>query len=1084
MKSIKKNNNRSKGSVLIAVIGILAVLSVMALRFNVEMETAMIKTTGKNLSSDVKVLANSGLKYCIAKILESGQLFGTPSQAARTQLTIEENMEMQINVNPTLNKIGTGVADVVARFNANSFYGGDNSTLSAGYIPDDKNLAPGNVNFKIEDLSAMLPGGHVSQWYQRHLVSSILCHMLCGKVPSNATVPVETELFENPVGTPSNDSKVYDGTVLVRSMLPYEVAKATPNQLNTPGLPLADGIITPEELGSSYTWIKGTVSEAAKKIATDYPRSTKDYRLLSGALTPFSRFVHDENFQDVSYASINPLVMSRQNYSLYNSFFYYDPNDLQLKRNFSVSFPPVSIAKDDNGAKNAAMVKPDFFEANNDAALMITTGMPVMTINSTSTQWTGISATYNARNDAADLHTSTLLPAISPEKVKTWSDAEITTVPDEKTAYYLAMDKAVERLSRTFKGTGVHKWPAENMMCPIVTRKTLELAIVSAVFGDAIVFVDDTNDKLFFDGGVVDYLRLYKAIESGAIDFGNIKFVENAFIKQDADDSSSPKMSKDYFVPFWAQYNVGQNGAKFAVAGDANIKVPAMGLYKDGGTYVNYLPHPQTDQSKLDQVFVTVAAAYSHKHLSTVRDKSNNALSVNKLYTGAAVGGFKCKMNAADANDAWLDLSGPTVKNTVAGGDYFYLNYVSLDGTGKVDDVNFKPADFTPYETRIRMAVLVNLLNAIIPPDITKTDNSVDANLSFFSTAAVGNATTLEDFIRLENKQYKVSSNALMPPYLGGWVGGIQTPGMTFWKFGVHSTTFLITVDAFKYDDSARLSTVVTFDNYVLASVVGVGPAATGTYNKAKPKYDLDTFDKKMAVTSNIYLNPLGRADGKSNTFSIGSGDMRYPTDANTDSWTILSSVWSSAFGRNGQEVNDYFVPILLFPADVVNIGPDGGSWHFVPHAMEPAPFDKFFTDVNGNTSLGRLSVNDYSTGALVTPRTRGYGGGSWIKWKATFTKSMAANKLDIILNRNGANANSGYTQNHTVTITRRSNNQVMCVVPFATKSDWGYQTNYVKQIPVAVEAGEYDVTLTETNDSSTNGYGDEIFLKLTIVGN
>jgi type II secretory pathway component PulK len=71
MKNNKKNN-RSKGSVLIAVIGILAVMSVMALRFNVEMETAMIKTAGKNLASDVRVLADSGLRYVIAQILKNG----------------------------------------------------------------------------------------------------------------------------------------------------------------------------------------------------------------------------------------------------------------------------------------------------------------------------------------------------------------------------------------------------------------------------------------------------------------------------------------------------------------------------------------------------------------------------------------------------------------------------------------------------------------------------------------------------------------------------------------------------------------------------------------------------------------------------------------------------------------------------------------------------------------------------------------------------------------------------------------------------------------------------------------------------
>lgn len=1128
-----KSNNRSKGSVLIAVIGILAVLSVMALRFNVEMETAMMKTAGKNLASDVKVLANSGFYYGVSKILENGKSFKAPGPAANdhTQLLIEEQMEMLNDVDPALDIMGTGIAEIAERYNSNAFYGGVNSTLSQGYVPDNINLSPGNFNYMIEDLSAKLPIGHVSQWYQRHLISSVLCKLLTGKVPSNSGTKIITELFEDTESPASADSKKYDGSVSVRSLIPYDSAIiANDDHKKSQGLTLADGIIAVEELGSSYTWMKGSVSEMAKSFATDLPRSTKDYRLLSSALTPFARFTHETHFVDgssapsaVSYASLNPMVMSRQNNELYKSLFYYDPNDLRLKMYFSVSFPPLSaaVATDDIPGMKQAIANATFFKSNNigngGAVDMITSAMPDITISATSSA-PGLPFTYNARNDGADTHTiandpnflapdPTILPAPSAlvlDKAKSWHDSEFVNVPNPDTAYYVAMDKAAERLERVFKGTGYRSLPADNAMCPIMTRKSLELAIIQAVFGDSILFVvtdvTDTSNlrKRFLYNyefnttagstspnrpSSVSYKQIFKALQNNEIKLENIKFVENAFSK------FGDALADKYFVPYWSKYdeNVKSSDKYQPAAGNAlGIHVPAFGLSYDGANYVNYLPHPQTDQRKLDQTYVSLAVAYSVERKGDVASAGALPLLISKLYEVGTVNGASAKINVADINDAFLDLSTNTVVTPMPGSGDKYVALLDVNTA----PVNFKPADFTPYETKVRMAVLVNLLNAIIPAKVTPTKNVAagEENTTLFSTAKAGSfAANLKEFIYFSNGQYKVNDNfeapsltGNLPQYLKGWEGGIQTPGMTFWKYGVHSTTFQITVDAFKYDDSARLSSVVTFDMYDDTT-----PTSVTTEDHTKTKYQL-TPAKKALVNSTIYLNPKGRANALSNEFVIGKGEMRYPTDKNTDSWRVLSSVWSSAFGRNGQEINEYFVPILLFPGDVANKGPDGGSWHFVPHPAEPAPFTMFFVDDKGNSYLsggGSANKNDYSTGALVL-RNRSFGAGSWLKWKATFTKGMAANKLDIMLSRNGANANSGYVQDHTITITKISTNQVMCVIPFSTKSDWGYQVNYIKQIPVAVEAGDYNITLTETKDSNPGGYGDEKVFKITIYGN
>jgi hypothetical protein len=395
--------------------------------------------------------------------------------------------------------------------------------------------------------------------------------------------------------------------------------------------------------------------------------------------------------------------------------------------------------------------------------------------------------------------------------------------------------------------------------------------------------------------------------------------------------------------------------------------------------------------------------------------------------------------------------------------------------------VNFKPADFTPYETKIRMAVLVNLLNSIIPSKVTPTRNATNTNDTLFNTAAGPIAKSLKEFIYFENGQYKVNtgSTGTMPSYMGGWDGGIKTPGMTFWKYGVHSTTFQITIDAFKYDDSTRLSSVVTFDSYTNAFTSPVDI----TQNHKDTKYAL-TPAAKAQIHSSIYLNPLGRADALANDFVIGNGEMRYPTDKNTDSWRILSFVWSSTYARTGSKIDEYFVPVMLFPGDVVNKGPDGGSWHFVPHPAEPAPFTKFFMDAAGDSQLTFFgpwgNASDYSTGSMV-PRDRCFGNGSWIKWKATFTKSMGANQINVMLSRNGANANSGYTQTHSILITNRATGFSLPVLNFSTKSDWSYQVNYIQTIAVPVDAGEYDVKLTEKKDSNTGNYGNEQVFKVTI---
>jgi hypothetical protein len=350
MKSLK-SNNRSKGSVLVAVIGILAVLSIMALRFNAEMETAMIKTAGRNISSDVKVLADSGLKYVISQLLKNGNSCdGTGAPAGgrnHIALAIEEAMEMDnLNAATAINNYGSGIGYEPEYYSSSYFYGGKKSTLSTSYIPDALSLAPGNINFMIEDLSAKLPIGHVSQWYQRLLVSATLCKLMTSTVPLN----FNSELFENTNSAEIGGYDDYGGkSIYLRSLVPYEQAvSASSDHRDAAGLPLADGILASEELGSTYTWIKGSNKDSEKKHATDYPRSGSDYLILSGALTPFSRFSFYD--ADVSYASLNPMVMSRQNTKLYKALFNFEPDDNQLKMYFSVGFPPVGLKVDDKGA--------------------------------------------------------------------------------------------------------------------------------------------------------------------------------------------------------------------------------------------------------------------------------------------------------------------------------------------------------------------------------------------------------------------------------------------------------------------------------------------------------------------------------------------------------------------------------------------------------------------------------------------------------------------------------------------------------------------------------------------------------------
>jgi len=354
-----------------------------------------------------------------------------------------------------------------------------------------------------------------------------------------------------------------------------------------------------------------------------------------------------------------------------------------------------------------------------------------------------------------------------------------------------------------------------------------------------------------------------------------------------------------------------------------------------------------------------------------------------------------------------------------------------------------------------------------------------------FSKSNIGSvATNLKDFIYCAydadgKAEYKVNSSSGpgQPAYLNGWQGGIQTPGMTFWKYGVHSTTFQITVDAFKYDDSARVSSVITFDT----------EDGSGAKLNALPNYDLATAPKET-LRSAIFLNPAGRAGNsslgagrKADHFVIGNGQMRYPTVTNTDSWKTLSFVWSSPFGKTGAAVDDNFIPIFLFPSDVANIGPAGGSWHFVPNPMQPIPFTKFYMDINGKSYLsipGWVTASDYSTGALEN-RNRSFGAGSWLKWKANFSKDMTANTLNVMITKNAANGNSGITMKHNIQIIESLTGNVVSSLTLNTIN--GNANPATATIPVAIKKGSYFVQLTELDNSNTGTYGDEQITRITI---
>lgn len=1128
MKLIK---NRSKGSVLIAVIGILAVMSVMALRFNVEMETAMIKTGGKQLASDVKILANSGLLYCIAGILKNGKHFSkensNSNHYSHSQLAIEEELEMKIKSTSPMapdeaqfDQIGSGVPLFGAeQYRASKFFESKMTSQNSRFIPEGKNLAPGDISFMVEDLSAKLPIGHVSQWFQRHLISCVLSKLLTNQVPiTKGFNTFEAFEFSEPVAELFEETKeevnrfdYADGRfVYLRSLIPYEFAttRDLPKaHLNAAGLPFADGIFTTEELGSSYSWAKFLSKESEKKHATDSTRNTNDYLLLASALTPYTRFSHERNFTDrstypnqaspVSYASINPMVMYHQNERLYYSLFNYEAVDLKLRNYFSVSFDPLPkdigiYATDNTENQITAIADRNFYKNRVDGNILTT-------ITSLMISATSCTLVYNARNDANDLRPLPKPPfnanGMQQEKIKLWGDAEFLFIPKISSAYFVAMNKAVNRLKRAFKGTMVHELPAENLMCPIMTRKTLEFAIIKAVFGDSILFFADHQQ--IDTGKIINYQHIIKSLESGKIDLSDVKFVENAFAKV-----GESEMAKKYFVPYWQYYNEHVVSSDKYLGPNENaleIKVPAFGVYVDSDKYINYLPHPQTDQRALGNCFVTVAAAFSEENKGKVHQESKGSdLEIRKLYVDESLTAAAAR-DDTDAGDAFLKLETPYPYEI--GSDKLPNDkYIKLFKTDFLP-INFKPADFSPYETKIRMAVLVNLLNAIIPAKISPSKNvQGDPNATLFSTFSKPLSLNLKDFIYFKDGQYWVNSSedetnpSGLPSYLKGWTGGIRTPGMTFWKYGVHSTTFQCTVDAFKYDDSVRLSTVVTFDLYddkYDSEKIYDAKNPEIKNDHSKPKYELTPAAlNSNNVLSAIYLNPLGRANKSANHFVIGNGFMRYPTDTNTDSWRILSSVWSHTFGRSSKSPDDYFVPVYLFPEDVLNYGPDGGSWHFEPHSYTDSyAFSSFFKDNNGKSSLyysAPLGNNkfdyDFSTGKPLR-RKYSFGKNSWVQWKENFTKTMAKDTLEVMVTRNVGSKKSDYVMDHELTLTRKDTNELIFKHIFSTKAaDISPMVDTFK-INVEVPLGEYYIRLTELKDSNPEPDKAEKITKIMIRG-
>ncbi|PCJ62521.1 MAG: hypothetical protein COA79_03150 [Planctomycetota bacterium] len=1128
MQLIRNNKSNQNGAVLIAVVGVLAVIMVMAITFSIKMQSAIDKASSKALTSDVRSVANSGLMYVIFQLLGNGSVADENHQHS----AMEQEMEMGNISTETKDKqdiMGSGFSELIVDYNRANF--ADRSGASDDYMPA-LDLNPGTVQYLIEDLSAKLPLGHVSQYFQRYLISAALYSYM--GYPISELRSEEGELLENSDHMKASQFDHHNGSkepLYIRSIIPWKTALdvgISNDRLKYKGLPLADGVLSVEELGHAHTHLpaKSNSSSVEQNVATDEAIGEKRYIKLVSALTSYSRFLPDavgfnnsgktsrisNAKSDVWYTSMNPRVMYNQDKKLFQAMFAYDKKNPILKMMYSVSIPPAAggVASDqDTGTLETAIADLNYFSSVDP-----TKGFAdntILRLAMSSNSLTGTSSinflphTYNARNKddpLKELETmcSNLFPTPfgtpSVSASKGWSsfyfNADYTDDLDARNkAYYDSMEMAISRLATAMKSgsdNADHDSPAENVLSSVVTRRALEYMIIKCVFGDSILFaVDDTidtkfykaventidkdsfknNSSLFFvtindDGDVefkVNHGLLVKALEKDKIDLDDVVFVKNALLENNIHDD----YAEHYFVPAW-QYDQGKSGnlTSGTVVGTKLTPQLGFGIVDPGASssgtdarrYKNYLAHPETDQRGLRKSFVSVPAmasylfgqdGLSYKYASPDPDFEDSPTSdnVETLYLAADV---PFTLIATAGKDVHVDLAvaytvntRPTWSETPMATYSKVLKIKAVDNANAVIDYNFLPADFGPFETKVRLAVLINLLNAIIPPKVSPTRNSDDANGSLF---AGGSADTLKGFIEFVDGQYLIENNGTksaaastpppnnFPTYMGGtWSGGIETAGMTFWKYGVHSTTFKVTVDATKYDDSVRQISVVTFDT----------DNKLGQNNK-QFQYNVDTqsgkFDVDDAVYSAIFLHPRGRAVAVNDNMAIGSGKKRYPYfellgaapaapfDAYepTDGYRIISSIWTdinaTSTGNDGEGFTEFNESLARRVNDMGTLSPDGnyttGNWYYVDHPDNGGQFSKF--GVKGSTvqvkSFDSNSgwAQDNSTGTLKR-RYKTAGVGSWVKWYCENTLTMDPGTLECIMEVSpGRNGGTGST--------------------------------------------------------------------------
>lgn len=1153
-----KFKSKETGSVLIAIIGVVSVLMIMAFSLSVKMRGAIEKAQTRVLVSDVDSIALSAQEYVINRLLKDGEAEKVIGANKVSTLHIQSLLEQDIegkdydNGSTASNlelkdEAGFGAPVIVQEFSAIKF--AERDGVDDGHLPDgDLSLDPGRVYYMVEDCSGKLPIGHLSQHYQRYLVSVALYSFLNKKADKTKLLEdMKTKSQVEPFDVLAVEEESYfdyldlsakEDPLFLRSLLSYK-RFLDPGDANRPkfkykGLPLGDGLVATEELSASYTRYESDKASSLKnrKITTDNLINVERYADLNNALTPYARFLNDAEYYDpaqydFSYASINPRVMHAQNPELYKAFFSYNYNDDKLKMMYSVSAPPdtnqgdvaLSGRFDETDINNlqSAIADKSFFEIKTDENFI-----SKLTANATSTMGLALPIAYNARGKKGTnlvsgkteqqrmlqgIFKNTLATAPDPVDMyipvsdgKNWESfylSEASGAVDKSNIYYIAMSKAIKRLEKAMRSDSAfsHASAAENTLSRVVTRKALEYMIIKCVFGDSIIFAfdaksdpatkkyintldaDKTKVAFIFEANatlkrfdLVNMNLLKIALEKGLINLDNVKFVRNAL-----DGNSGPVIgsihsdfANDNFIPLWLDA-AGDSSLTTGIANVAATKrTPQMGFALEDPTatigsrkFLTYLAHPETNQKGLKNSFVSVPVMASYLYLKT--KNIDTAGTAGTVTSDAVAPEYKSDPTKVDLKTLYFATN---IKHTVLlrgdplakrpgdpvppPYDPVELAYVKLDSTTltkeyatalpsggssrlfKIKAYNnagapifydFLPADFSVFETKVRLAVLVNLLNAIIPQKISPSQNSSDFNGdSLFSGGA---SDTLRNFIDFEaggKKGWYTINRTDYPNYLNkdltNWKGGNLTPAMTFWKYGVHSTTFKITVDAEKHDDITRLTSVVAFD------YDSVTNSPNGYDNR---NANLDIMGYHQYRFSSIYLNPSSRADKTRDETVIGVGKKRYPYFSgnsvspfngniaqsvqeykNTDGYRILSHIWSKPHSITAaMDSNSMFQPIHCFPPSILNVAGTlgdasgkAGSWYYVDHPGNAPAFTTYSKSRTSGANEVRAwpsRYGPYGDISMGSTQRRIYTAGqnSWFRFTRNVTKTMKADTLE-----------------------------------------------------------------------------------------